>query len=158
MTFLQKHPAESQVSSMHCDTLLVALSVLSTKHASKECLGSVQEEYVWLLAMRAGRSNLTIACECHRINLDDQPLIIYDQAGFAHRLIATNQVVDAIHYAEAWDYLRDILLLVLGRRFLEQEEALALLICPAICLALVKLIRCDYSTSMSPYPYLVHGC
>lgn len=79
VTFLQKHPAEPQVSSMHCDTLLVALSVLSTKHASKECLGSIQEEYIWLLAMRTGRSNLTTACERHRMYLDDQLLTVYDQ-------------------------------------------------------------------------------
>lgn len=63
LAFIRKQASQSQVSLMYCDTLLIALSVLGSGHASKGCVSSIQEEYIWTLAMRLGHSNLTIACE-----------------------------------------------------------------------------------------------
>ncbi|KAG6846010.1 hypothetical protein H0H87_011058 [Tephrocybe sp. NHM501043] len=48
---------------------------------------------------------------------------------------------DPLDLAEAWNHLRDVLLVILGGRFAKDDEALALLICPGICLALGVLIR-----------------
>ncbi|KAF9456257.1 hypothetical protein BDZ94DRAFT_1276108 [Collybia nuda] len=123
VTILHTYPIESQISSLCCDTLLTALSVLDAGEASNGCLSRIQEENVWTLAMRIGPSNLTIA------------------SGFAHRLLATDHKVDVVCQAEALNYIRDILFLVLDRRFQEQEESLALLICPVLCLSLIKLMQ-----------------
>ncbi|KAF8922401.1 hypothetical protein CPB85DRAFT_1267398 [Mucidula mucida] len=47
--------------------------------------------------------------------------------------------------AEAWDCLRDVLLLIIRGRFFGEEEALAILVCPVICRALIHLLRQPHS-------------
>jgi len=61
-------------------------------------------------------------------------------------------VCDALCCAEAWDYLRDTLLLILSQTFVADDEPLALLICPTICHALVHLLqRMDAQACKSYY-------
>ena len=48
---------------------------------------------------------------------------------------------DTLTYGEAWNFIRDVLLLILDRDFGGQEEPLALLVAPAICRALLALVR-----------------
>jgi hypothetical protein len=64
MIFLRNHPRESQITAMYCGALLTALSALGAEHASGSAGGIdfMQEEYIWMLAMRYGRSDFTIAC------------------------------------------------------------------------------------------------
>jgi hypothetical protein len=63
-------------------------------------------------------------------------------AAFSRYLInAATQVQDSLSCAEAWDYLRDTLLLTLSRSFIADNEPLSLLVCPSICHALLRLLQ-----------------
>jgi hypothetical protein len=68
-------------------------------------------------------------------------------AGVAQYILADRS--DALCHAEAWDYLRDVLLIILGRRFAEENEALALLMAPTICLALTRVADVNSSACKS---------
>lgn len=59
-----------------------------------------------------------------------------------------SQRIDSLCLAEAWDHLRNVLLVILHGRFAEDEGALALLVCPGICMALTKLVQIDSFSSM----------
>ncbi|KAF9044860.1 hypothetical protein BDZ89DRAFT_1127884 [Hymenopellis radicata] len=61
------------------------------------------------------------------------PTDLYQAAGFSQMI------------AEAWDCLRDVLLLIIRGRFFGDEEALAILVCPVICRALIHLLRQPHS-------------
>jgi hypothetical protein len=76
--------------------------------------------------------------------------LIPHQAGFAHYILAADRVCDSLLCAEAWDFLRDVLLLVFARHFVEDDEPLALVICPIICRALIQLIQMDTQAGKSP--------
>jgi hypothetical protein len=68
-------------------------------------------------------------------------------AAFANYVLAANRIGTAIRCAQAWSYLRDVLLMILTRQFLGDDEPLALLICPVVCRALVFLVsRADSAT------------
>jgi hypothetical protein len=62
-------------------------------------------------------------------------------AAFAHYVIFAPDVRDTLCCVEAWDYCRDVLLLVLSRHFLGENEPLALTVCPSVCRALLRLLR-----------------
>ncbi|EIN13484.1 hypothetical protein PUNSTDRAFT_48443 [Punctularia strigosozonata HHB-11173 SS5] len=83
------------------------------------------DEAIWLLVIRHQEENLMLAC------------------GLANYVIATARLktCTALTAIEAWDYLRDILLLVLTQHFFCEDMALALLICPSVCIALSELLR-----------------
>lgn len=49
--------------------------------------------------------------------------------------------VEGLVCAEAWDYFRDVILLILNRDFGGADEPLALLVCTSICRVLVALVR-----------------
>ena len=48
---------------------------------------------------------------------------------------------DALLELEIWDYLRDGLLLVLTRHYFCDEEQIALVVAPSVCLAMTCLCR-----------------
>jgi len=64
-------------------------------------------------------------------------------AGFANLILATPEyrLCDALSRAEAWDYLRDVMLLIISHHFLGDDEPLALIVSPVICGALLLLLQ-----------------
>lgn len=83
-------------------------------------------------------------------------------AAFAHFLIETDWAGDVLRYAEAWDYLRDSLLLILSHHLEEEDEALALLICPTLCVALIKISQiasptCKFQTNLFLTSLIFHS-
>jgi len=81
---------------------------------------------IWEIAMDGGSADLLTA------------------AAFAAYVSTTakSRRCSVLLQAEAFDYLRDVLLLVLTHHYLGTEEALAVLVCPSICQALLCLITC----------------
>ncbi|KAJ7597172.1 hypothetical protein C8J56DRAFT_1041389 [Mycena floridula] len=77
---------------------------------------------IWERALSSPRSNLPIA------------------VAFAHFILAADPLLDAIHRAEAWDYLRDVLILVLRQRYYDEGAALSILISDVVCYALLRLV------------------
>ncbi|KAI5897656.1 uncharacterized protein SCHCODRAFT_02146162 [Schizophyllum commune H4-8] len=73
-----------------------------------------------------------------------------DVAGaFAQYILATKRLPAPLVCAQAADAIRDALLLVMRRHFLDIEEPLALLLAPALCAALMRLT--NSSMAMSYY-------
>ncbi|KAL1707130.1 hypothetical protein EV121DRAFT_288916 [Schizophyllum commune] len=68
---------------------------------------------------------------------------------FAQYILATKRMPAPLLCAQAVDTMRDALLLVMRRHFLDSEEPLALLVAPALCAALMRLT--DSSVAMSRY-------
>jgi hypothetical protein len=63
------------------------------------------------------------------------------KAGFSHYILSAPRVCDSLCCAEAWNYLKDTLLLILSQSFVADDEPLALIICPSICHALLQLLQ-----------------
>ena len=53
----------------------------------------------------------------------------------------TKRINDSLRYAEAWSYLQDVLFLILSHQLPEEDEALALLVCPIISLGLMRILQ-----------------
>ncbi|KAF8078476.1 hypothetical protein FPV67DRAFT_56836 [Lyophyllum atratum] len=104
------------------DALLTAVAVSGRLCGPGEvCV--IEEQIFWDLATRSECTNFIAA------------------SSFAHRVMVTEYRSDDLSLAEAWCYLRDVLLLILSRRFAEDDEALALLVCPVLCSAMAKMVQ-----------------
>ncbi|KAJ4486308.1 hypothetical protein J3R30DRAFT_3697805 [Lentinula aciculospora] len=88
---------------------------------------SPKQEDVWKFVLDAGCSNLVVT------------------SSFAHHIITTARLPDPLACAEAWDHLRDTMTLVFRRQFLEDEQAMALIVSPGICGALLRLLDAEAS-------------
>ena len=82
----------------------------------------------WTLGARVGREAIGVA------------------GAFAPYILATKRMPAPLLCAQATDTMRDALLLVMRRHFLDSEEPLALLVAPALCAALMRLT--DSSVAM----------
>ncbi|THH20831.1 hypothetical protein EW146_g599 [Bondarzewia mesenterica] len=122
--YLSEHTRSSPV--LFC-TLLTALSTLEAFRAKSTTDNFVkiwENEAIWQLTMSYGSSNIVAA------------------SNLSSYILATNSLVpDALTCAEAWDFLRDALLLTLTSRFLADDTPLALIVSPTLCYALVRLLH-----------------
>jgi len=127
VAFVKKHRPGSYKLFILRDTLLVAFSTFCCVQPLDDD-DLMRESFIRHLVVRSGRSNFIAA------------------SGVAHRILVANPCTLLHHdYVDVCDYLRDVLLLILGHRFGEEDEALALLVCPMVCLALTKVIEADWS-------------
>jgi len=112
----------SYQSSVMRDALLTAVAVSGYSCIPDDaCV--VEQDIFWDLAIQSEPTNFIAA------------------SAFAHRIMVTVQNSDPLSLVEAWDYLRDALLLILSHRFAEEHEALALLVCPVLCTAMTKIAQ-----------------
>jgi hypothetical protein len=73
--------------------------------------------------------------------------MLYFLAAFAYYLLTTSaHHCDPLLRHEAWNYLLGALTKILERQLPEEEEPLALLVCPNICLAL-RSVSCSGAIS-----------
>ncbi|KAF5390250.1 hypothetical protein D9757_002798 [Collybiopsis confluens] len=108
------------------DTIIAGFYVLQTDPTSS--IKRLKQEDLWGLALDAGCSNLGMA------------------SSFAHHIVATERLPDSLLCTEAWDNLRDTLILILRSYYAEEEKPLAILVSSVICGALVRLLDADLST------------
>jgi len=69
----------------------------------------------------------------------------FDSVSFANYLTTIIPDIDALRLAEAWDYLSGIFLMILQGTFPEDDEFI-ILVSPAICSALAKLLATPGTT------------
>ncbi|KAF5377507.1 hypothetical protein D9615_005280 [Tricholomella constricta] len=106
------------------DALLTAVSV-----SGGAC--EIDEEMFSVLAIQSECSNFIAA------------------SAYSHRIMATEENHDPLLLAETWNYLRDVLLLIISRRCAEDDEALALLVSPIICTAMTKIAQTTSPAELS---------
>ncbi|KAH9898530.1 hypothetical protein C8Q73DRAFT_685135 [Cubamyces lactineus] len=123
---LESEHMDSPAWTMLGDAAIFALAQ-SPHHASfrKSTSRTERARWIWRLVQEVDPSDLPLAAS----------LATYISA------TAGTYALDALNHGEAWDFIRDVLLLILNRDFEGQEEPLALLVAPAACRALVELVR-----------------
>ncbi|KAK0208611.1 hypothetical protein DFS33DRAFT_461002 [Desarmillaria ectypa] len=82
-----------------------------------------KQQILWKVALDAGTSDLHVA------------------SGFAYYVLTTDRLPDAMSCAEAWDYFRDVLLLIFRRHFCGEDEPLSLLLSPVLCMVLLQFLN-----------------
>jgi hypothetical protein len=140
-------------SQMLQDTLLTALATaeaLRVDPAFGDVPVSWEDETIWRLSLRSGSTNLVSSSEFSTTLLIVHPSNMFFTAAFVYYLQATKKIHNALCFAEAWNYLRDVLLLVLSHHFLGDDEPLGLLVCPAICRGLLLLLENANSPASRP--------
>lgn len=130
MSFLQtvvdwlNHEASDSLGSRILgDSLLVTLATYEISDLSSD--DTVWDDSaIWQIATARSSMNLATA------------------AAFATYLSVSirRQTCDDLMHAEAYNYLRDMLLLVLKHQFLAAEESIAVLVCPVLCHAISCLL------------------
>ncbi|KAK0456202.1 hypothetical protein EV421DRAFT_1919738 [Armillaria borealis] len=98
-----------------------------------------KQEILWKVALDAGTSDLHVACECAGLYLARCDQIT--QAGFAYYVLTTDRLPDPVSCAEAWDYFRDVLLLIFRRHFCGEDGPLSLLLSPVLCMVLLQFLN-----------------
>ncbi|KAK0481863.1 hypothetical protein IW261DRAFT_1106844 [Armillaria novae-zelandiae] len=99
-----------------------ALTIFSILE-SEPLFKNQKQKILWKVALDAGTSDLHVA------------------SGFAYYVLATDRLPDPVLCAEAWDYFRDVLLLIFRRHFCGEEEPLSLLLSPVLCMVLRRFLN-----------------
>ncbi|KAJ6519617.1 hypothetical protein C8R45DRAFT_952109 [Mycena sanguinolenta] len=126
------------VSEILGDTILTASSAARKDPSFTD----ENRESLWQFAITASSSELSIA------------------SSFAHYIITSEVLCNSLYCAEAWSYIGEILLLVLKHHYIEEQEPLALLICPTLCAALIRLLQADATSTqfMLSTPFTLNLC
>ncbi|KDQ63765.1 hypothetical protein JAAARDRAFT_189303 [Jaapia argillacea MUCL 33604] len=115
--------------------------------AHREFLASLLTSLAFLESTRAGASVADVSKlwdddALWRLVLASRKPDLSKASALAHYVSETAnlETCDRLCFAEAWDFLRDVLLLILTNHFLGEEELLALTVSPSICRALSVLL------------------
>ncbi|KAL6302231.1 hypothetical protein BKA93DRAFT_794093 [Sparassis latifolia] len=132
LNWLVSQSPGADCSVMLRDSLLTSLTVVEPLLSQDGVDRLWDIDVVWQMAMESPPTNLLVA------------------SSFAAYVVTTapSRNQDVLACSEAWDYLRDVLLLVLSHQFLGDEEPLALLVCPMVCQALSSLIHSAISATL----------
>ncbi|KAJ7932608.1 hypothetical protein B0H13DRAFT_1593297 [Mycena leptocephala] len=139
------------MSSNSCTARLTQLriqhsgdAVLTAFSAARKdpSLTDENRESIWQLAITSVPSELSISCN------------------FADYIITSECLCNSLYCAEAWRYLGEVLLLILKRHYIEEQEPLALLACPTVCGAMLRLLQADTASTrfMLSTPFTLNLC
>ena len=117
---------------------------------------------IWLAALDSDPENLLDACVCIRLGPIASLTVPSRSAAFANFVVVSlgSRKRDALLESEAWDYLRDSLLLIFTRHYFCDEEPIALAVAPSVCFAMTYLFRAaapQASESFSNSPFGRHN-
>ncbi|KAJ7042453.1 hypothetical protein C8F04DRAFT_1075957 [Mycena alexandri] len=119
-------------------------ALLTTASAARRdpSLTDENRESIWQIAITSVPSELGIV------------------SAFAHYIITSEYLCNSLYCAEAWRYLGEVLLLVLKRHYIEEQEPLALLVCPTLCGAMIRLLQADTASTqfMLSTPFTLNLC
>ncbi|KAJ7630732.1 hypothetical protein FB45DRAFT_1151654 [Roridomyces roridus] len=81
-------------------------------------------------------------------------------SSFAHYITTSQALCSPLSCAQAWRHLGDCLALILRNHYAGEQEPLALLVCPTICSALIRLLRADPTSTrfMISTPFTLNLC
>ncbi|KAJ6574902.1 hypothetical protein B0H19DRAFT_1126284 [Mycena capillaripes] len=112
-----------------CKILGDAILTASSAARKDPSITDENRESLWQFAISSLPSELSIA------------------SSLADYIITSECLCNSLYCAEAWRYLGDILLLILKHHYIGEQEPLALLTCPTICGAMIRLLRADTASS-----------
>lgn len=139
LDWLESEPLDSLVWTTLGDATFGALALSPHLAASSESQLGV--DFIWDLLQDVDATDLPLAGELDLyITATSRPT---PRIASLSVYVATtaSRGIDNLTYAEAWNYFRDVVLLILNREFVGAEEPLALLVCSSICRVLVALLQ-----------------
>ncbi|KAF8641068.1 hypothetical protein AX17_000712 [Amanita inopinata Kibby_2008] len=116
--------------------LWTALGVVAICPRIRICMSFERQQTLWDWTVRSKYKDLIIAGET-----------------FSFFVPEPMRVHDTLRYAESWDYLSSILLMIIEGDFVENED-LALLVSPSICGSLLILLQVDNAARRTIYGLL----
>ncbi|KAK7064397.1 hypothetical protein R3P38DRAFT_2824265 [Favolaschia claudopus] len=105
------------------------LTAFSAERRDGPGLSDESRECLWTFGITSSPRQLSIA------------------SSFAHYVLTSNLLCDALYCAEAWQCLGNVLLLILKHHYIEEQEPLALLVCPTLCAALTRLLQANSAST-----------
>lgn len=89
------------------------------------------------------RSDILTACKSVNFNKNLSPGLTSDSACLASCVLALEHLesLPTSTAVEIWDYLRDVLLLIITGHYIGDEAPLGFLVAPTLCEALLALLR-----------------
>ncbi|KAJ3788972.1 hypothetical protein GGU10DRAFT_372574 [Lentinula aff. detonsa] len=123
---LLKGEMSPQVFNYLREAVVTGFCVLDTDPSTY--IKSPKQEDVWRFVFDVGSSDLVMT------------------SNFAYHIITTPRLPDSLTCAEAWDHLRDAITLIFRHQFMDDEQAIALLVSLGICNAMLRLLDADAST------------
>jgi hypothetical protein len=142
MEYLRRESAKQQLSNL-CTSFLSCLTAFQRGQPGiRVCDAPLlsDAESIWQLAMDNTTPKLALACE-RRIEIASRSSHICSIAAFALHIILSRRLPESLTQVEAWDYLRDVLLMIGSQDYSGDESPLALVVNPTICNALSQLLR-----------------
>ncbi|KAJ7655030.1 hypothetical protein DFH06DRAFT_1201391 [Mycena polygramma] len=134
---LQQNPSSSA-------SKVLGSALLTASSAARKDLSLTDEnrKSTWQFATTSVTSDLSIA------------------SSFADYIVTSECLCDPLDCAEAWSCLGDVLLLMIKHHYTEEQEPLALLACPTICGAMIRLLQADASSTrfMLSTPFTLNLC
>ncbi|KAG2044695.1 hypothetical protein BDR03DRAFT_995102 [Suillus americanus] len=125
MEYLCRKPAEKQPQDLSTSFLSCLTAFQRGQLGIRVCDAPLlsDAESIWQIAMDNTTPELTLA------------------SAFALHIILSRRLPESLTQVEAWDYLRNVLLMIGSQDYLGDESPLALVVNPTICEALSQLLR-----------------
>ncbi|KAG2159577.1 uncharacterized protein EDB93DRAFT_1073996 [Suillus bovinus] len=125
MEYLRRESAERELPNLSASFLSCLTAFQRGQPGIRVCDAPLlsDAESVWQVATDSTTPELAIA------------------SAFALHIILSRRLPDSLTQVEAWDYLRNVLLMIASQDYLGDESPLALVVNPTICNALSQLLR-----------------
>ncbi len=110
----------------------------------------------WELVLSCPRSDILVACKSVHLSKSLSLWLTSCSACLAS-CVLTRDHVESLHTStvvEIWDYLRDVLILILTGHYLGDEAPLSFLVAPTLCEALLVLLHRTGDRLGNPLPFL----
>ncbi|KAG2350516.1 hypothetical protein BDR05DRAFT_27310 [Suillus weaverae] len=125
MEYLRRESAEKQLPNLSASFLSCLTAFQRGQPGIRVCDAPLllDAESIWQIAMDNTTPELALA------------------SAFALHIILSRRLPESLTQVEAWDYLRNVLLMIGSQDYLGDESPLALVVNPTICDALSQLLR-----------------
>lgn len=142
MEYLRRESAKKELPNLSASFLSCLTAFQRGQPGIRVCDAPLlsDAESIWQVAMDNTTPELAMACE-HQIENASGGSHICSVAAFALHIILSRRLPESLTQVEAWDYLRNVLLMVGSQDYLGDESPLALVVNPTICDALSQLLK-----------------
>ena len=127
--------------SCHVLTLSSSLEGSQGDITTKKTLNMGLDKIPWEIALSCPRSDILVACKSAHLN-EILNLEFTSSSACLASCVLAREHLQSLHTStavEIWDYLRDVLLLILAENYTGDESPLGFLVAPTICEGLLAL-------------------
>jgi hypothetical protein len=138
LSSLATYASKIDTSCLSCHLLMT----VSALEGSRSDVPPNADKVPWEIALSCPRSDILVACKSTPLN-GNLDLRLTNGAACLASCVLTVENLGSLRTCtavEIWDYLRDVLLLILAGHYVGDEAPLSLLVAPTICGALLALL------------------